>query len=77
MGNEVRGGTPAPEISPKSGYYNFSSSEHPPLNSIDPSFGIKECKGLKKFASSICWLSKDKQKFHIKFNLGPYDFKSK
>lgn len=57
-------------------YYRFDESEYPSAGSYDPAFGIKKCKGLNKFASSICWLSKDKLTFHVKFNLGPYHWKS-
>lgn len=64
-----------PQFKPKNGFYKFDHArEDPPAGSYDPAFGIKECKGLNNFASSICWLSKDKLTFYVKFNLGPYDW---
>lgn len=77
MNKEIKANaTTAPQFSPATGFYKFDSSEYPSAGSYDPSFGIKQCKGLNKFASSICWLSKDKLTFHVKYNLGPYDWLS-
>lgn len=66
----------SPEFKPATGFYKFDSDQYPAAGTYDPEFGIKKCKGMKGFASSICWLSKDKLKFHVKFNLGPYDWSS-
>ncbi len=69
--------TPNPEYKPDSpNSIIFDKSQYPATGTYDPIFGIKTGRGMKGFASMICWLSKDKMTFHVKFNIGPYDWLS-
>lgn len=70
--------TIAPVFSLPTNEYKFDPKEYPRARSYDPEYGIKECKGIAKgITNAITWLSKDKLTFHVKFNLGPYNFRSK
>lgn len=70
--------TIAPVFSLPNNDYKFDKREYPRPRTYDPGYGIKECNGVSRgITNAITWLSKDKLTFHVKFNLGPYDFKSK
>lgn len=81
MDNNIRANnTSNPEYTPLSKdheiFKHFKGSEIPSAGTYDPEFGIKYGRGCRNFCSLIMWLSKDKLTFYVKFNLGPYDWKS-
>lgn len=72
-----KGKTVAPEFNVPNSDYRFDKREYPRPRTYDPAYGIKECNGIARgITNAITWLSKDKLTFHVKFNLGPYNFSS-